>query len=53
MQNDKAEQYKHQKIKGRINEIDDTTQAEELQGFMRQFIEDVDFQYESKLRGGQ
>jgi len=40
-------------VKGRINEIDDTTQAEELQGFMRQFIEDVDFQYESKLRGGQ
>ena len=32
--------------KGRINEIDDDTQAKELQGYMRQFVEDVDKQYQ-------
>ena len=40
-------------VKGRINEIDDNEQAEELQGYMKEFIKDVDFRYESKLRGGQ
>jgi|TARA_B110000014_G_C20069532_1_gene557643 hypothetical protein len=33
-------------VKGRINEIDDDTQAEELQRYMRQFVEDVDREYQ-------
>ena len=33
-------------VKGRINEIDDDEQAEELQGYMKQFIEDVDKEYQ-------
>ena len=33
-------------VKGRINEIDDDTEAKELQGYMRQFVEDVDNRYQ-------
>ena len=33
-------------IKGRINEIDDDTQAEELQGYMKEFIGHVDKEYQ-------
>jgi len=40
-------------VKGRINEIDDNEQAEELQGYMKQFMEDVDTHYLSELKGGQ
>ena len=32
-------------IKGRINEIDNNEEAEELQGYIKQFIESVDAEY--------
>ena len=32
-------------IKGKLNEVTDDKDAKELQGYMRQFIEDVDTQY--------
>ena len=34
------------KIKGKLNFIDNDKEAEELQGYMKQFIEDVDKEYE-------
>ena len=40
-------------VKGRINEIDDNEQAEELQGYMKQFIEDVDTHYLLEHKDGQ
>ena len=33
-------------IKGKINEVDDDIQAKELQKYMKQFIQDVDKEYE-------
>ena len=34
------------KLKGRMNAIDDDEDAEELQGYMKKFIKDVDAEYE-------
>ena len=34
-------------IKGRINEIDDDIQAKELQGYMKEFVDQVDNTYVS------
>ena len=33
------------KLKGRMNSIDDDLEAEELQGYMKQFVKDVDAEY--------
>ena len=41
------------KLKGRMNSIDNDEEAEELQGYMKKFIEDVDHQYLTGIRGGQ
>ena len=41
------------KLKGRMNAIDNDEEAEELQGYMKKFIEDVDHQYLTGIRGGQ
>ena len=32
-------------LKGKMNFVDDDSEAEELQGYMKQFIEDVDKEY--------
>ena len=40
------------KVKGRLNAIDDDLEAEELQLYMKRFIEDVDAEYLSRTRGG-
>ena len=39
-------------IKGRINEIDNNEEAEELQGYIKQFIESVDAEYMPNQRDG-
>ena len=36
-----------------MNAIDNDGEAEELQGYMKRFIKDVDEDYLSKVRGGQ
>jgi hypothetical protein len=41
------------KLKGKMNFVDNDKEAEELQGYMKQFIEHVDAEYLSNLRGGQ
>ena len=41
------------KIKGKMNFVDNDEEAEELQGYMKKFIEDVDHHYLSEIRGGQ
>ena len=41
------------KLKGRMNAIDNDEEAEELQGYMKKFIEDVDHKYLTDIRGGQ
>ena len=40
-------------IKGKINKIDNDEEAEELQGYIKEFIKDVDESYLSKQRNGQ
>ena len=41
------------KLKGTMNFVDDDKEAEELQGYMKKFIEDVDHKYLTDIRGGQ
>ena len=41
------------KVKGKLNFIDNDEEAKELQGYMKQFIEDVDHRYLTEIRGGQ
>ena len=41
------------KLKGRMNAIDNDGEAEELQGYMKRFIKDVDHHYLTEIRGGQ
>jgi len=41
------------KVKGKLNFIDNDEEAKELQGYMKQFIEDVDHHYLAEIRGGQ
>ena len=41
------------KVKGKLNFIDSDEEAKELQGYMKQFIEDVDHRYLVEIRGGQ
>ena len=41
------------KLKGKLNCIDNDEEAEELQGYMKQFIESVDHQYLTGICGGQ
>ena len=36
-----------------MNFVDDDKEAEELQGYMKKFIEDVDHKYLTDIRGGQ
>ena len=40
-------------LKGKMNFVDDDKEAEELQGYMKQFIKDVDHKYLTDIRGGQ
>jgi len=40
-------------IKGKVNRINDDDEARELQGYIKEFIKDVDESYLSKQRGGQ
>ena len=40
-------------IKGKINQIENDEEATELQGYIKQFIEDVDHRYLVEIRGGQ
>lgn len=41
------------KLKGKMNFVDNDEEAEELQGYMKQFIEQVDHKYLTDIRGGQ
>ena len=41
------------KVKGKLNFIDNDEEAKEIQGYMKQFIEDVDHRYLTEIRGGQ
>ena len=41
------------KVKGKLNFIDNDEEAKEIQGYMKQFIEDVDHHYLTEIRGGQ
>ena len=41
------------KLKGKMNFIDNDGEAEELQGYMKKFIGDVDHKYLTDIRGGQ
>ena len=41
------------KGKGKLNFIDNDEEAKEIQGYMKQFIEDVDHRYLTEIRGGQ
>ena len=41
------------RIKGKMNFIDNDEEAKEIQGYMKQFIEDVDHRYLTEIRGGQ
>jgi len=41
------------KLKGKMNFVDNDEEAEELQGYMKQFIEQVDHKYLTGIRGGQ
>ena len=41
------------KLKGTMNFVDDDKESEELQGYMKKFIEDVDHKYLTDIRGGQ
>jgi len=40
-------------IKGKINQIKDDEEATELQGYIKEFISDVDHKYLTEIRGGQ
>jgi len=40
-------------IKGKVNRINDDDEARELQGYIKEFIKDVDESYLSKQRSGQ
>ena len=40
-------------IKGKINQIKDDEEATELQGYIKEFISDVDHKYLTEVRGGQ
>ena len=40
-------------VKGKLNFIDNDEEAKEIQGYMKQFIEDVDHRYLTEIRGGQ
>ena len=40
-------------IKGKINQIEDDEEATELQGYIKEFISDVDHKYLTEVRGGQ
>ncbi len=40
-------------IKGKINQIENDEEASELQGYIKNFIGDVDHKYLTKIRGGQ
>ena len=40
-------------IKGKINQIEDDEEATELQGYIKEFISDVDHKYLTEIRGGQ
>ena len=40
-------------IKGKINQIKDDEEATELQGYIKNFIGDVDHKYLTEVRGGQ
>ena len=40
-------------IKGKVNQIKDDVEAQELQGYIKEFITDVDSKYLADLRGGQ
>ena len=41
------------RIKGKMNFIDNDEEAKEIQGYIKQFIEDVDHRYLVEIRGGQ
>ena len=41
------------KLKGKMNFINNDEEADELQGYMRKFIGDVDHKYLTDIRGGQ
>ena len=41
------------KVKGKLNFINNDEEAKEIQGYMKQFIEDVDHHYLTEIRGGQ
>ena len=41
------------RIKGKMNFIDNDEEAKEIQGYMKQFMEDVDHRYLTEIRGGQ
>jgi len=41
------------RIKGKMNFVDNDEEAEELKGYMKQFIESVDHHYLTEIRGGQ
>jgi len=40
-------------IKGKINQIENDEEATELQGYIKNFIGDVDHKYLTEIRGGQ
>ena len=40
-------------IKGKVNRVNDDDEARELQGYIKEFIKDVDESYLSKQRNGQ
>ena len=40
-------------IKGKINQIENDEEATELQGYIKEFISDVDHKYLTEIRGGQ
>ena len=40
-------------IKGKINQIENDEEATELQGYIKNFIGDVDHKYLTDIRGGQ
>jgi len=40
-------------IKGKINQIENDEEATELQGYIKNFIGDVDHKYLTEVRGGQ
>ena len=41
------------KLKGKMNFINNDEEADELQGYMKKFIGDVDHKYLTDIRGGQ